>query len=59
MKHKNFHFQEDARRRMEIEQYGRILSLRPSVAHKSKKKYDRKVMKKEVRNELRASYFLF
>lgn len=57
-KTKNFNFQEDARRKMEIEQYGKLLSLRPSVCHKSKKVYDRKQNKKEVSNFLDTS-FLF
>lgn len=57
-KTKNFNFQEDARRKMEIEQYGKILSLRPSVCHKSKKAYDRKQNKKEVSRQLDTS-FLF
>ena len=33
---------EHARRQQELEQYGRLLSLRPSIAHKNKKKYTRK-----------------
>lgn len=55
----NFHFVEDARRKHEIEQYGRLLSLRPSVVHKSKKVYDRKNNKKELSKHLDNSYFLF
>lgn len=33
----------------EIERYGKIVSLRPSVSHKSKKKYTRK--EKHKKNE--------
>ena len=52
-KNKNFKFEEDARRKQEIEQYGRLLSLRPSVVHRSKKTYNRQENKKESRK-----YFL-
>lgn len=30
------------RRRQELEQYGKLLSLRPSITHKDKTKYTRK-----------------
>jgi len=57
-KTKNFNFEEDARRKAEIEQYGKLLSLRPSVVHKSKKKYDRKAYKKESMKLLTDSFFI-
>ena len=33
---------EKVRRETELKEYGRILSLRPSVAHRDKSKYNRK-----------------
>lgn len=56
-KNSNFNFVEDARRKQEIEQYGKMVSLRPSVVHKSKKIYNRKNNKKELSNFLDNSYF--
>lgn len=38
----NTRFAERARRENEIEQYGRMVSLRPSVVHNAKKNYSRK-----------------
>lgn len=38
----NMNLAEKVRRENELEAYGRILSLRPSVEHKSKKTYSRK-----------------
>ena len=35
-------FAEKVRRENELKQYGRLLSLRPSIEHKSKKDYSRK-----------------
>lgn len=60
MKHKtkNFNLEEDARRKSEIEQYGRLLSLRPSVVHKAKNKYDRNTHKKESMKLLTDSFFI-
>lgn len=57
-KKKNFKFEEDARRKLEIEQYGKLVSLRPSVTHKSKKTYNRQQNKKEVSNQLDSSFFI-
>lgn len=42
MKNQNVTFAERARRTNEIAQYGRLLSLRPSVVHNTKKNYSRK-----------------
>ena len=55
-KNKNLAFAQDARRKNEIEQHGKLLSLRPTVAHKSKKNYDRKQNKKELSRILDGSY---
>lgn len=33
---------ESIRRKQELEQYGKLLSLRPSIIHKDKTKYTRK-----------------
>ena len=33
---------ESIRRKQELEQYGKLLSLRPSITHKDKTKYTRK-----------------
>lgn len=44
-KRKKFNSQkasESIRRKQELEQYGKLLSLRPSIAHKDKTKYTRK-----------------
>lgn len=38
----DYAFAENARRNNEIAQYGKLVSLRPSIAHKSKKTYSRK-----------------
>ena len=38
---------EGIRRSKELQEYGRILSLRPSVVHKDKKKYTRKQKHKD------------
>jgi hypothetical protein len=38
----NFNLAEKVRRENELKEYGKILSLRPSVEHKSKKTYSRK-----------------
>ena len=35
-------FGEDARRKNEIAMYGKLVSLRPSIVHKTKKAYSRK-----------------
>ena len=37
---------EKVRRENELKEYGRILSLRPSVAHRDKTKYNRKTKHK-------------
>lgn len=44
---------EKVRRENELKQYGRLLSLRPSIEHKSKKVYNRKEKHKkdEIRTE--------
>lgn len=39
---KNVTLAEKVRREDELKEYGRILSLRPSVAHRDKTKYNRK-----------------
>lgn len=41
-----------ADREREIAFYGKLVSLRPSRAHKSKKMYDRKKYKNDLKNEL-------
>jgi hypothetical protein len=41
-----------ADREREIAFYGKLVSLRPSSAHKSKKMYDRKKYKNDLKNEL-------
>lgn len=38
-------YAEEERRKREIERYGRLLSLRPSIYMKNKKKYNRKNLK--------------
>lgn len=55
-KNKNIAYAQDARRKTEIAQYGKLLSLRPSICHKSKKTYDRKNQKKELSSILDSSY---
>lgn len=55
-KNQNLAYAQDARRKNEIEQHGKLLSLRPTVAHKSKKTYDRKLQKKELSRMLDSSY---
>ncbi len=39
---------EEIRREREISEYGKLLSLRPSKVHKSKKKYTRKQKYKNI-----------
>lgn len=41
-----------ADREREIALYGKLVSMRPSRAHKSKKMYDRKKYKKDLNSEL-------
>lgn len=41
-----------ADREREIAFYGKLVSLRPSRTHKSKKMYDRKKYKNDLKNEL-------
>lgn len=41
-----------ADREREIALYGKLVSMRPSRAHKSKKMYDRKKYKSDLNNEL-------
>ena len=41
-KKKNFSLAEKVRRDNELKEYGRLLSLRPSVEHKDRTKYTRK-----------------
>lgn len=53
-----YKFAESARRANEIKQYGKILSLRPSCTHKSKKDYNRNNKKKEISMALETSFFL-
>lgn len=47
-RNQNLCFAQDARRKNEIAQYGKLISLRPAVTHKSKKAYDRNGMKNEM-----------
>jgi len=54
----NFNFEEAARRKHEIEQYGKLVSLRPSIVHKSKKTYNRQQNKKEASKQLDSSFFI-
>ena len=42
---------EKVRRENELKEYGRILSLRPSVIHKDKTKYNRKVKHRNQRED--------
>lgn len=42
----------NADREREIALYGKLVSMRPSRAHNSKKMYDRKKYKKDLNNEL-------
>ena len=48
---KNVTLAEKARRENELKEYGRILSLRPSLVHIDKTKYNRKRDKYEIRTE--------
>lgn len=49
----NMNLAEKVRRENELEAYGRILSLRPSVEHKSKKTYSRKEKhKNEINSDI-------
>lgn len=57
-RNQNLKFAESARRKNEIEQYGRLLSLRPSVVHKSKKNYNRQKNKKEASIQMETSFLL-
>lgn len=41
-----------ANREREIALYGKLVSIRPSRAHKSKKMYDRKKYNNDLKNEL-------
>ena len=44
---KNINLAEQVRRENELREYGRILSLRPSLVHKDKTKYNRKTKHKK------------
>lgn len=57
-KNNNLAYAQDARRKTEIEQHGKLLSLRPSVTHKSKKTYDRKENKKELSKLIDSSLYI-
>ena len=48
-----------ARREQELADYGRILSLRPSVTHESSKDYVRAREKEIARREMSSEDFLF
>ena len=51
---------EKARREQELADYGRILSLRPSVTHESSKDYKRAREKEIARREMSSDdFFLF
>lgn len=50
-KKKKFSLAEKVRRDNELAQYGRILSLRPSIIHKNKRNYTRK---EKHKNEITA-----
>ena len=41
----NIKYAEEERRKREIESYGKLVSLRPSIVMKNKKKYNRKKLK--------------
>ena len=41
----NLKYAEAERRKKELESYGKLLSLRPSIVMKNKKKYNRKRLK--------------
>lgn len=43
---KSLKYAEEERRKMELECYGKLVSLRPSIVMKDKKKYNRKRMKR-------------
>lgn len=45
-KKKKLKFAEKARRDQELEKYGKLVSLRPGITHKSKKDYNRQEFKK-------------
>ena len=49
-KKKLLNLAEKIRREAELQEYGRILSLRPSIEHKSKKIYSRK---RKHKNEIK------
>ena len=55
----NTKFAEAARRQNEIHTYGKLISLRPSCVHKSKKTYNRKNNKKEISKQMEISFFFF
>lgn len=55
----NTKFAEAARRQNEIDTYGKLVSLRPSCVHKSKKTYNRKNNKKEISKQMEISFFFF
>lgn len=57
-RNQNLKFAESARRKNEIEQYGKLLSLRPSVVHNSKKTYNRQKNKKEASILMETSFFI-
>ena len=50
---------EKARREAEIAEYGRVLSLRPSVVHESSKNYRRAKEKETIRREVSGDFFFF
>ena len=50
-KFNNIKIAEQIRRENELQKYGKLLSLRPSVVHKDKKKYTRKQKHKENEDE--------
>ena len=50
---------EKVRREAEIAEYGRVLSLRPSVVHESPKSYQRAKEKETIRREVSGDFFFF
>lgn len=44
----NFKASQAARRTNEIDLYGKLVSMRPSIPHKSKKAYSRKMVKANI-----------
>lgn len=44
-KNKSIKYAEAERRKREIEEYGKLVSLRPSIIMENKKKYNRKKLK--------------